>query len=102
MRGIDPSDHDYPREVKWVRVRRKRKRILPETLLTREDIERLIRATENPRDRALILTHYESVCRIGEILSLKIENVSFDRDGTVLMVSGKTGSRRVRIVVART
>jgi integrase len=101
MRGIDPGDHDYPSEVKWIRVRRKKKRILPETLLTREDIERLIRATENPRDRALILTHYESGCRIGEILSLRIENVSFDRDGAVLVVNGKTGSRRVRIVVAR-
>jgi len=101
MRGTDPSDHDYPREVKWIRVQRKRKRILPETLLTKEDIERLVRATENPRDRALILTHYESGCRIGEILSLKIENVSFDRDGAVLLVNGKTGSRRVRIVVAR-
>jgi len=102
LRGCDPNEHEYPGEVKWIRVRRKRKRILPETLLTREDIKRLLDATENTRDRALVLTHYESGCRIGEILSLRIQNIQFDQQGAVLIVNGKTGTRRVRIVSART
>jgi predicted amidophosphoribosyltransferase len=41
---------------------------------------------------------YESGCRIGELLTLKIKNVSFDDYGAILIVSGKTGSRRVRII----
>jgi integrase len=102
LRGCDPNEHEYPGEVKWIRVRRKRKRILPETLLTREDLKRLLDATENTRDRALVLTHYESGCRIGEILSLRIQNVQFDQQGAVLIVNGKTGTRRVRIVSAKT
>jgi ribosomal protein L40E len=41
---------------------------------------------------------YESGCRIGEIASLKINNIAFDKKGAVLTVFGKTGSRRIRIV----
>jgi hypothetical protein len=39
--------------------------VLPEALLTGEELKKLAEATENPRDRALILTHYESGCRLG-------------------------------------
>ena len=44
------------------------------------------------------MTLYESGCRIGELLSLKVKNVSFDQFGAVLRVTGKTGDRRVRII----
>jgi ribosomal protein L40E len=53
-----------------------------------------------PRDRALILVLYESGCRIGEMLSLKLRNVQFDDYGAVLTVSGKTGMRRVRVIAS--
>jgi hypothetical protein len=39
--------------------------VLPEALLTGEELKKLAEAAENPRDRALILTHYESGCRLG-------------------------------------
>jgi integrase len=43
---------------------------------------------------------YESGCRIGEILTLRIKNVLFDENGAVLLVDGKTGQRRVRIIAS--
>ena len=43
---------------------------------------------------------YESGCRIGEILSLMIRNVEFDEYGCVLLVDGKTGQRRVRVIAS--
>jgi hypothetical protein len=46
------------------------------------------------------LTHYDGGFRIGETLSLKILNVSFDKYGAVVRVDGKTGPRRVRLTVA--
>lgn len=73
---------------------------MPEALLSAEDLRKLADAAENPRDKALILSHYESGCRIGEILSLCIVNVAFDKHGAVLIVDGKTGPRRVRIIAA--
>jgi len=100
LRNCNEYEHEYPPEVKWIKTRLHRKRLLPEALLTQQEIKMLIEATENPRDRALILTHYESGCRIGETLSLRILHVKFDQYGAVLIVDGKTGPRRVRVIAA--
>jgi hypothetical protein len=100
IRGCDEDLHEYPEEVRWIKTAFKKKRLLPEALLTGEELKKLAEAAENPRDRALILTHYESGCRIGETLSLRIVHVTFDKYGAVLMVDGKTGPRRVRIIAA--
>jgi integrase len=91
------EDH-YPEEVRWIKPRIKNKRMLPEELLTEDDVDRLVKKADNLRDKALILTLYESGCRIGELASLRIKNVEFDRYGAVLIVSGKTGDRRLRLV----
>jgi site-specific recombinase XerD/ribosomal protein L40E len=92
------GSEDYPEEVKWIKVNSIKNNRLPEEILTEEEVKRLANFANNPRDRALVLTLYESGCRIGELLSLKIKNVSFDDYGAILIVSGKTGSRRVRII----
>jgi site-specific recombinase XerD len=89
---------DYPEEVRWVSTRVKNNHMLPEEILTEDDVQRLIQAAMNTRDKALILVLYESGCRIGEILSLRLKNVQFDEYGAQLIVYGKTGMRRVRII----
>ena len=73
-------------------------RKLPEEILTKEDIKKMIDAARTPRDRAIISVLYESGCRVGEFLSMRIKNVSFDRYGAVIVVHGKTGYRRIRLV----
>lgn len=90
---------DYPKEVKWITTTVKNEaNQLPEELLTREEINKMIKTAKNPRDKALISILYESGCRIGELLGLKIKNVSFDKYGAKLIVNGKTGMRRVRLI----
>jgi site-specific recombinase XerD len=89
---------DYPPEVKWIKNRPKNNGRLPEELLTEEEVERLASAADNLRDKALVLILYESGCRLGELLSLKIKNIQFDDYGCVLIVNGKTGSRRLRVI----
>lgn len=92
---------DYPEKVRWIRLTTKKAgHKLPEELLTEEEVKRLAESARTPRDRALVLVLYESGCRIGEMLSLKIKNVQFDDYGAVLMVDGKTGMRRVRIIAS--
>jgi len=90
----------YPDEVAWIRVRAGGNGILPEQLISKADVDKLLEAAYTPRDRALVLVLFESGCRIGEILSLKMRNVTFDQHGAQLIVTGKTGSRRVRIIAS--
>jgi integrase/recombinase XerD len=85
--------------VAWIKITSRRdSRKLPEDLLSEEEIEKMINACEHPRDRALVASLYESGARISELGNLKIKHVKFDQYGAVLMVDGKTGMRRVRII----
>jgi hypothetical protein len=63
-------------------------------------VKRLVESASHPRDKGLILVLYESGCRPGEILTLRIKHVQFDEYGAVLIVNGKTGHRRVRIIAS--
>lgn len=89
---------DYPEEVRWIKARVRNRIKLPEEILTEEEVRLMARKAMNLRDRAFILVLYETGCRIGEILNLKIRNVQQDEFGAVLIVNGKTGTRRIRIV----
>lgn len=90
---------EFPEEVKWFKTHIKYKAIKkPEEMLTEEEIQKMINYCYNPRDRAFISVLYESGCRIGELLILRINQVKFDNYGALLLVNGKTGFRRVRVV----
>lgn len=91
---------DYPEEVSWIKIKKSNGHKLPDELLTAEEVFRLVDAADHIRDKAFILTLYESGCRIGEILCLQIKHVHFDEFGAVLLVNGKTGQRRVRIIAS--
>jgi len=47
-----------------------------------------------------VLVSYESGARIGELLNMRIKDVTFDDLGAVTMVTGKTGDRRIRLVAS--
>lgn len=72
---------------------RKWKRKLPETL-TREQIDRLIAATENARDRAIVRTLYSTGCRLSELTGMRIENISWD-DRPAAKILGKGDKERL-------
>lgn len=95
------NNEEYPPEVKWIKTSfRNSKHKLPEELLTEEEVTRLAQAATHPRDKAFVQVLYESGCRIAELLTLRLKNVSFDDYGAILRVTGKTGDRRVRVVAA--
>lgn len=126
MRGLDEryssphTRHDYRRRVKrslrWLHNGEDRERPLPEAVkcikvgklrrslgvevLTEHEVKAMVEACDTQRDRAMLFTLYESGCRAGELLSLRIRDVELDRHGAVLRVRGKTGERRIRIVAA--
>jgi len=73
---------------------------LPEDLLTEEEVKKMVEYAPTIRDKAFVITLYETGCRIGEMLSLRVKSVSFEEQGTVLRVHGKTGARRVMVITA--
>jgi len=95
------DDEEYPPEVKWIKTTLKKKdMLLPEQLLTEEDVMKLVDSADTPRDKAFIITLYESGARVGEVGSMRIRDVSFEERYTTLMLKGKTGTRRVIVVAA--
>jgi len=88
-----------PPETKDVRMRPVKNQLLREDLLTKDEYKKIILAAdENPRAKALIAVHYEAGTRPGEILSLQIKHVKFDKFGAIIAVDGKTGPRKIRIL----
>ena len=88
-----------PMELKAIRMRKIKDKIVREQLLTEEDHKQLLDAcSDNARDRAFFDVHYEAGTRPGEILSLKIKHVKFDDKGAVIHVDGKTGPRPIRLI----
>jgi site-specific recombinase XerD len=57
---------------------RARVRKLPKTL-TQAQVKRLIAATDNLRDRALIELFYATGCRVGEVTRIRVELIDFRR-----------------------
>lgn len=84
--------------INWLKIKKVKNRKLPEEVLTEDDIKAIAGVAYTARDKAFILSLYESGCRIGEFLPLKLKHVSFDKYGTLFRVTGKTGDRRVRLV----
>ncbi len=95
------KNEEYPAEVKWIKTTVKAKDIpvlSQDDLFTEDELARGMAACEHPRNKAFLGSLTESGCRIGEIGTLRIRNVSFDKHGAILNVHGKTGSRRIRII----
>ncbi len=100
LKGLSDED-PFPEEVRWIKISvRNANNKLPEEILTEKEIKRMSEVAYSTRDKAFVLGLYESGCRIGEFLTLKIKNLEFDEYGCVLRVSGKTGDRRLRLVAS--
>lgn len=93
------NGEDYPEEVKWIKVKlKKNNEKTPDQILTKEEVELMASKARNLMERAFVLCLYESACRIGEFLNIRIKDIQFDQHGCYTLVSGKTGWRRVRVI----
>jgi len=95
----DLDEWETPKIVKWIKIKAPRTaKKLPSELITPKDIKLLEGHCRTLREKALLLTLYESGARIGELRNLKLKDVSFDKFGCILNLFGKTGFRQVRLV----
>ncbi len=92
---------EYPEIVKWIKTTLDKTKVMkPTELLTEKDIQLLLEVALHPRDRALIALAWETGCRAGELLTLRIRSFKSESEICQLDVMGKTGPRRIPIVAS--
>ncbi len=71
---------------------------LPKDMITPEEAQKLITSADNARDRAFIHFLWESGCRIGEAINLKMSNLEFHKGECRVNLYGKMGARRILLL----
>jgi site-specific recombinase XerD len=93
------NNGEYPECVKFITTTTKNhKRKLPKDMLTEKDIRKLLEASNHPRNRAFISMLWETGARIEELLTLKVGDIEDHEHGLKVVVSGKTGERRIVLI----
>lgn len=89
---------EKPDVIKFIKFSNNKNRKLPEDILTQLEVRAMIDAGDNSRDKALVSVLYESGARLDEIITIKLKNIETDQYGIAILVHGKTGQRRVRLI----
>jgi len=87
----------YPDCVRWINVRtiKGTSELRSEDLPTSDEVTRMIECTESPRDRALLSLLAESGARVGEVSMIRLKDISWNPNGFILTLTGKTGQRQI-------
>ena len=93
----------YPPCVVWLKLTNKnKKKLLPEDILERADINKMLNATTSLRDKLFIYLLFETGCRISELLYLRKKDCKLDTQPPRIFVTGKTGFRPIQIIETAT
>lgn len=93
------KEHKIPENLfENIKTKQPKNNLPIDELILPEDVKSLVDSANTQRNRALVMLLWDSGARIGEILGLNINHVSIDKYGAVLIVSGKTGMRRIRLI----
>jgi len=85
--------------LRVIKIKTPAEHLRREDLPTKEEIDKLLAVcSDSIRDKALIAVHADGATRIGELLSLRLKNITIDNLGGLISVNGKTGIREIRIV----
>ena len=92
------EDYYYPKQIAWVKTTVPfNKKVLPEDILSEDEVIRIIKAARNPRDKAIIALLYDSGIRVGELIGLRKKDIDIKGRTAHIIVSGKTGMRKIPI-----
>lgn len=95
----------YPEQVKWFSVdiahdkRNEENSLNRSGYLEQDEVRKLIKCAQTIQNRAFLSCLYESGARPEEFLRLSNSDLQIDEDGIVLFLRGKTGQRRVKILL---
>lgn len=84
---------------KDVKISYKQNRIDPSTIITKEDIDKVVsKGCRTIKEKALIKFLHETGVRAGELLNMKVKDIVFKRSSAEVIANGKTGMRKIPIV----
>ncbi len=87
--------------LRCVKGKTPKDKLCREDLPTEAEVQKLLDVcADSSRDKAMIAVQNEAGTRIGELLTLQIKHVRLDEYGANLLVDGKTGARKIRIVLS--
>ncbi len=93
------NDGEYSEKTRKIKTTMKNKYYkLPNQLITPDEAKKIINATSNVRDRAIISMLWETGARVGEIANIKVGDVEINKGECQVNLYGKTGSRRVLLL----
>lgn len=93
------NDKKYKKACSWIHVRTNVDRLKKsEEMVTKSEVDKIIANCRYIRDKALISLLYDSGCRIGEILTIRLKDLELDDRGMSVRVTGKTGERSVYVI----
>lgn len=81
-----------------IKVKQPKNYLPVEQLITPDDVKKLISVCKSQRDRAIIMLLWDSGCRLNEVLSRNVNHIQTDEHGATMIVDGKTGMRKVRLI----
>ena len=90
----------YPDIVKWIKVDPDRGNKLPEDMLIEEEVKTLIEACKNQRDKTVIALLWDTGMKVGELLNLKVKDITLSDTLSHVLASGKTVDRREPLIFA--
>ncbi|MFA4850813.1 MAG: tyrosine-type recombinase/integrase [Methanoregula sp.] len=95
FRFIDPEKEKefFPADEKM-----EKPKIKYEPPLSRDDIQKVVRACDTLRDRALIMFLWDTGCRVSEALDLNVGNIHIDQSCGNTRLRGKTGDREAWLI----
>lgn len=67
-------------------------------ILTDKEINVILKVCKNDLEKTIIHLLHDTGCRIGELITLRKQDVYFDDLGIKIFVDGKTGKRPVRLI----
>lgn len=95
---MEGNGQEYPDKVGFIDTSiDKSEKEMPD-ILDKEEIDKIIKACKNDRDRAMYKVLYEAGLRAGELMKLRVGDVNFVNSGVKLNVRGKTGNRKLLVV----
>lgn len=93
------SKSRFSKSCSWIKVRTNVDRLKKsEDMLTSDEVDQIIQNCKNLRDKSLVSLLYDTGCRIGEIVTLRLRDLEIDDRGMTVHVTGKTGERIVYVI----